>query len=349
MGAAPLKEISTSKGRFLIRPYQPGDEGAILASWARAFGKDMPLEEWRWKYPANPYGFRCLLCLAEDGTVVVHYAAQVVHIAFEGKFIRGLHLTDSFSHPSYRWALGGKQGLFVRTGWLFLNTYLEEVPLPNSEKLLVPEPSAQFHYGFPGERHFRLGLKFLAYRQHNPGVLYGQKEGGSFSRRKFTFLKCGVEEVSRFNRWEQLNRLFFETLKYRPFCVVRDALYLRWRFSRPGHKYLIFYVKNFLGKKIKAWIILSLNDKARLLDFWAEEEAPLVHLLEEVAWTLKRPLEVWLAGNHPLKGAFLRAGFNWAPEPLGIIPNTRCDFAGGKPPPETADRFFFTMADADLF
>ncbi len=310
----------------------------------------MSLEEWRWKYPENPYGFRCLICLAEDGTVVTHYAAQVVRLCWDERLLWGLHLTDSFSHPSYRWAVGGKCGLFVRTGWLFLKTYLEEIPLPIEERLPVSEPLAQFHYGFPGERHFRLGVKLLRYRRHNPGILYLKKDAPVQGRGPL-FLKIRGETFKTFKAFKDLDSLFSEFQKrYRPFCVIRDSRYLKWRFGSPQKKYLIFYTKTFLRKRIKAWIILCLkNDKALILDFLAQDEEAMEELLRGLGKEIKKPLEVWLAGNHPLKGAFLASGFKEEQEPLGIIPNTRCDFLGNHPAPEEADQFFFTMADADLF
>ena len=164
--------LDTENGRFLVRPYRPGDEEGILASWRLAFGKEMPLSLWRWKYPDNPRGFRCLLCLDEAGQVVVHYAAQVMRLNYFGKDILGLHLVDSFSHPRFRWAVGGRTGLFVRAAWIFLATYLEDVDLPQRVFLATEVPKAQFHYGFPGERHYRLGLKLLSYRYHGPGLCY---------------------------------------------------------------------------------------------------------------------------------------------------------------------------------
>jgi len=335
--------LETKEGTFFLRPYRPGDETAILASWKAAFGKEMTLSHWRWKYPENPEGFRCLLCLSEDGTVVVHYAAQVQRISFYGREILGLHLTDSFSHPRYRWALGGKTGLFVRTGRTFLRTFLEEVDLP-AEPLATDLPKAQLAYGFPGERHFRLGVRLMKYRLHEPGILYLVADGPG---KKLPRLKN--EDILAFSAWDELDRLFSQA-RNQVFGVIRGASFIRWRFSWPGKKYKIFYTKTFWRKKIKAWTILSTEDSRwRLLDFWARDQEDLAELLGGVLHQAPRGLETWLAGNHPLVRAFEEAGFTREKEPLGIVPSTRCYFAGGKIPPEAADEFFFTMADADLF
>ncbi len=337
-------EIKSREGNFLIRPYQPGDEAAILSSWKEAFGQEMSLAHWRWKYPGNPEGFRCLLCLAEDGTVVVHYAAQVRRITFYGEEILGLHLTDSFSHPRFRWALGGKTGLFVRTGWIFLRTFLEEIDLP-AEPLKTDLPKARFAYGFPGERHFRLGIRLMKYRRHEPGVLYLEAKG-PWGRSPSRFFE---ERAFSFSAWPKLGEVF-APWEEKVFGVKRSASFLPWRFSWPGKTYKIFYTKTFLRKKLKAWLILDTETpKWRILDFWARDEEDLTELLRGVLTRAPQGLGVWLAGNHPLARAFGEAGFKQAKEPLGIVPCTRCDFAGGRVPPEAADGFFFTMADADLF
>jgi len=341
-----MRVIETQQGLFFLRPYQPGDEWAILSSWKEAFGKEMSLEEWRWKYPENPEGFRCLLCLAEDGTVVAHYAAQVMRVAFRGGTILGLHLTDSFSHPRFRWAVGGKRGLFVQTGWVFLRTFLEKIELP-VEPLPTGLPVARLAYGFPGERHFRLGWRLMKYRLHGPGVLYlraRHRPGWRYG------LGLQQSRLQDFELWEEIDRLFEDQRPRRPFCVERRARFLRWRFRRPGKEYLIFYTKAFWRKRLKAWMIGTPGQEGlRLLDFWARDEAEMKKLLQAVLAETGDGAEVWLAGNHPWRKAFFEAGFQPENEPLGIVPCSRCYFADPRVPPETADGFFFTMADADLF
>ena len=343
-------KIKTSLGNFEIRPYRPGDEEAILASWKAAFGKEMSRKEWQWKYPSNPEGFRCLLCIAEDGTVAVHYAAQVHRVFWKEREILALHLTDSFSHPRFRGALGLKKGLFVRTGQIFLKTFLEKIDLP-AKPLPIKAPLAQFHYGFPGERHFKLGLRLLNYRAHRPGVLYFQ--GAPLKHKPRLSWRYKIEEalLEKDALGEELSCFFTEFRhKVSTFALIRDQRFLKWRFTRPNRKYKIFYLKTFWHKKIKAWIIIIEERKRlRILDFLAFEPKELALLLSFVLSKIKKPAEVWLSGNHPLKEAFKGPVFSRAQEPLGIIPNTGCDFANGFWRFEDGDKFFFTMADADLF
>ena len=59
-----------------IRPYRPGDEHQILATFNLVFREvcgegyvDRTMEQWRWTYYGNPNGMRMSLAVAADGTV----------------------------------------------------------------------------------------------------------------------------------------------------------------------------------------------------------------------------------------------------------------------------------------
>ncbi len=59
-----------------IRPYRPGDEVGILATFNRVFREvcgegyvDRTLAQWLWQYIDNPAGYRMSLAAAPDGTI----------------------------------------------------------------------------------------------------------------------------------------------------------------------------------------------------------------------------------------------------------------------------------------
>jgi len=344
----------TIKGKFVIRPYQPGDDPQIFVSWEKAFNKKMDAEVWHWKYHANPAGFRAMLCLSDSGDVAVHYAAQVYKINHNREEKLALHLTDNFSHPEYRWALGGKTGLFVKTSWAFLNTYLEEIPIDSHFKLHTLHPKAHFHYGFPGKRHYRLGAKLMYYRLFKPGVLYfkyDNRQNIPSKKEWFSLHKCGYH---KFPDPDEINRLWQRVLDVlNPFSVVRDYPFLKWRyFDKPNNNYDFFCIKSRLSNKLAAWLIAvpeSNGESAiRIVDFLAQDTGSLELLLKDFIKKNKgKGIECWCSENHPQKEAFLRSGFMPADEPLGIVPCTRCDEPGVSP--DEADRFIWTMGDADFF
>ena len=55
---------------FQIREATSADAGGIRALVERVFGMPMPEAEWRWKFEANPDGWRCrsVSCFAARGT-----------------------------------------------------------------------------------------------------------------------------------------------------------------------------------------------------------------------------------------------------------------------------------------
>ncbi|HLU40580.1 MAG TPA: hypothetical protein VK081_14440, partial [Planctomycetota bacterium] len=70
---------------LVVRPYEPGDEHAILRSFNLVFGEmggegyvDRDLAAWRWAYLDNPAGMRVHVAVAPDGTIAGHYAALPV-------------------------------------------------------------------------------------------------------------------------------------------------------------------------------------------------------------------------------------------------------------------------------
>jgi len=59
-----------------IRPYNPGDEQAILELFEASFGRTMSGDYWRWRFLDNPVG-EPKIDLAWDGTTLAgHYAVS---------------------------------------------------------------------------------------------------------------------------------------------------------------------------------------------------------------------------------------------------------------------------------
>jgi len=351
--------IETKKGKFLVRPYTTGDERLILEGWKQAFGKEMALAEWHWKYKECPGGFRCLLCFSETGEVAVHYAAQVYPAVFRGERILGLHLTDTYTVPSYRWAVGGKHGLLVKVGHYFLKTYLEDFPADENFRLKSELPQAAFHYGFPGERHFRLGQLLLHYRRFKPGTAYLTWRPSDSSQPPPQLEQLSETSLRDLeDQQESLDKLWLSIeKKYRPFMVIRDWAYIKWRYiNAPRRGYYVFFLeeKGFLRKRLVAWAAAALfperGNRLTLLDFLAEDEQAFEGLLSKIMKrlaTFGTACEVWLSGNHPWLGAFLRQGFRATREPLGIVPCTRMDRPGHSP--DIGDELLWTLGESDLF
>ncbi len=168
------QKIETNQGVFLIRPFEEGDEEGVLSLWRAAFGREFPRDVWRWKYMDNPFGRLFMLCVTEDGLPVAAYASLPYRARWNGRDVLLAHPVDSMSHPEYRGSVGGRKGLFVRTVHRFLDVY-------------AGPDAAVFVYGFPGERHFKLGRMMLGYDRLPRGILYLRTSTGDLRpvRRKY--------------------------------------------------------------------------------------------------------------------------------------------------------------------
>ncbi|MEC8653018.1 MAG: hypothetical protein VXY92_10690, partial [Planctomycetota bacterium] len=104
-----------------IRPYEAGDEDAILRTFNLVFREvcgpdyvDRTLAQWRWAYPANPAGHRISLAVADDGTVASQYAGMPMRYDTPWGEQLLIHCVDSMTHPRWRQGLKAKS-LFVET------------------------------------------------------------------------------------------------------------------------------------------------------------------------------------------------------------------------------------------
>ncbi len=371
-------KILTHKGTFTIRPYHAGDEEKIFPAWKLAFSSEINTDWWRWKYLKNPSGFRTMLCLSDTGDVAVNYAAQVYNLWFDGMEIKALHLTDNFSHPNYRWAIGGKSGLFVRTGKVFLKTYLENIPVEPSSALSTPLEIARFHYGFPGVRHYRLGTKLMHYRVFGPGTAFLKKEisidsvinnkGNDCDEPAFYtelsaitsrlismmdkgYIDANLKKVDAL--WDRVSLRTFRC------AVKRDYAFYKWRFlTRPDKSYIFLFQHALITRRLKGLIVLDCEVQKgdglifKIVDILADGEGSCRAIIKKAVSYIEKEaregayLAVWLSNNHPFKEAFQQEGFVEDKEPIGFVPCTRFDMHGIRP--ERADELIWTMADGDL-
>lgn len=335
-----MEEIIESRyGRFAIRPYEQGDEEKVLALWRLAFGRELSSSLWRWKYLENPYERQILLCEESATTqIVAMYAGIPYRANLQGEIVHITHLTDSMSHPAYRGTIGGRKGLFVRTVLAFFARY--------------GGPHASLYlYGFPGERHFRLGRQLLGYRALPGGVCYLTARTADLERSLIPFgghvERMTVADVS-------LDQLADASRRLYPFAVVRDAAFLSWRFfAHPQNHYEIVGYRSSLQPRWHGYVVLSVQgDRARLVDCLLplSEDGTQDFLARLAAWLGEQRIqqvEVWLPAGHFLIAVLTAAGFLPAREPLGIIPTART-FSSRLPWDWAASSLFYTMADGDL-
>lgn len=132
---------SEKSARWSVDWAHPSDEAALLALFARAFGHEMPPAQWCWKYAGlDPIG----TVVRRDGQPVAFYGGMPREIRWFGSPMTAVQIGDVMVDPAER-------GVLTRRGPFFLAT------TAFAERLVGPGRSYALAFGFPSERHTRLG------------------------------------------------------------------------------------------------------------------------------------------------------------------------------------------------
>ncbi|HYN20801.1 MAG TPA: YfhO family protein [Thermoanaerobaculia bacterium] len=134
------------EGSLHIRPTLPEDLPSLSALFADRFGHPLEPDEWRWKYQLLPGEARSYVAL-EGGEIVAHAGALCLPSRLpEGE--AGIWQLVDFVGTTRR---AGLRPALVKLG----QALLDDLPRPQD---------APWIFGFPSERHFRLGQRVFGYR-----------------------------------------------------------------------------------------------------------------------------------------------------------------------------------------
>lgn len=333
----------TASGTVRIRRYRPGDGPAINRGFQRVFGQARELGEWEWKFPVRERETTILIA-EEDGEVLAHFAALPVSLQLEGRRIRAGQVVDVYSVR--------RQGLFLR----LVDRFYEELCGPGGLELI---------YGFPGDRHFRLGVRRLRYSEPVPVRYWSRRmepEAGPVAgsgRRIFR------ELGRRWKAWTSgmglrtgpepaaVDRLWARAASRFPVCAVRNRVWIERRFvNRPG----VDYVHRTVWRGGKPAALAVLRPEGPVLH-WAEllwdgkDRRTLEELDAEVERVAHRSgvqeCRLWLAGDADAEAVLEARGWRPGTEPqdlhLGAV-----SFLPDLDALEVCRRLYLTMGDADL-
>jgi GNAT superfamily N-acetyltransferase len=311
--------------KLTIRLYKKGDEHLITSLFRDIFGREMSLEEWRWKYfGEDNEKVYSSIAVSGTGELVAHYGGMVHRMVFNHREIRGLSIGDVMVHPNFR---GTK--LFKKVA------------------LIVPEEAVQdgivLGYGFPNQRAMLLPEKLGLYEKVED-VWEAYKEtlfNNSLIRYIYKLFPLGYDEPRIDILWKSAAKGF-------GLSVIRDRNYLDWRYRRhPFFKYEMWGFKSRFSNRLLGMVVLRRdNDKMLIIDFICEENMlkPLFQKTENYAVTCGfKNISLWLPEY--LSKKMEEIGFSIRLTGT-CIPRTTHEKTLKKD--EIKGRFFYTMGDTDF-
>lgn len=242
----------------------------------------MSRDQWRWKY-AGAASWGTLVRF--DGLPVAFYGGMPRTVRLFGEDVCGVQIGDVMVEPLHRRVLT-RRGPFFLVGSTF------------AEKLIGPGKPYSLSFGFPSERHSRLGEHLGIY----------QRIGKNITEASWTPLSCRRSLLFRMSavvtgQEKKIDRLWRamadELVDY--IVPVRDSAYIRHRFlEHPAITYMPLLVSNRLtGKPVGFCIMRDHGDEGlELLDMIAPlASIPfLVESARRMAGRLGRPrLFAWLS------------------------------------------------------
>src|SRR5262245_40931517 len=214
--------------KYDFRPFRPGDEEGILATFNAVFGEHDPAfvprtrEEWDWAFARNPAGQRIWVAECE-GVIAAQCAALPYRVLIDGREASFTQGVDSMVHPEHRKGLR-RPGLYVETALPFFRQF-------------GGQGADILHYGWPVEPAWRIGRTFLDYEIVRTLTMH--------------FMELGAGPVAIPREVERLTAFDADVRALYQRChaqwgtsVIRDAAYLNWRFvAHPRFRYHLFAVR----------------------------------------------------------------------------------------------------------
>ncbi len=328
-------------GRWIIRPYWPGDETRILDLFQRVFGIGRSLEHWRWKFLRNPAGLYVRVAETPSGELVGHYGALPVLLQWGDRSLILTQIIDVMVDPRFRRGLK-RPGLFA---------VLSECSIAS-----IGSPGrASGGYGFPTPEHLRVGRQASGYVSLHPvETLVKDLESGLGPEERKSWL-FAVEEVARFG--PEIDILWQRSRQELSVAIIRDARYMNWRYADcPEVSYrLLVAQRRFTGDLAGVAVLrLGLRDRpiANLVDWLVSpgataEAKALLARCETLAWEAgMKELQVWFPPYAWPRRLLLERSYR--------LESTMYHFVGLSTSPEVSvewarNRWYYTMGDSDIY
>lgn len=233
---------------WTIRPYQPGDETALVTLFARAFKKPITREYWLWKLRGSGQPFQNVWLAVEGDRIIFQYAGIPVRFLTRGGVRWGVQSVDTMADPDYR-----LRGLFMAVARHAFEYWRER--------------GAAFVYGLPNEQSRpgfeKLGLKSVfpvRWRRYpiSPFSIWSRRLGlGApismldalwFAARLKRKLPHGLDLVDAADADDRFDRIWARNAHDGVTSIVRDTAWVRWRYQNaPASDYRLLIANDDRG------------------------------------------------------------------------------------------------------
>ena len=301
LGRRKLPPRNEERPPVEIRATRPEDLPSLSRLFADRFGHTLEPDEWEWKYRLLPGEARSFVAV-QDGEVVAHAGALCLPARWQGGDAGIWQLVDFVGSPKR----GGLRPALVDLGRALLHD-------------LPREQDAPWIFGFPSERHFKLGQRVFGYHPLTEiETLSGPIPEGVPARIETS--DSGGDWAGE--AWERAGVL----------GVRRTDDFLRWRYwGRPRRYYRFYRLQE--GFAVFAFV----GEEAWAAELWGASHEEMLAIAADLRASGLRTWKFW---SDP-------GGLCLVPEPERRFVGCR-GRTGGPDPSPLAAGFTYSMGDHDL-
>jgi hypothetical protein len=311
-----------------VRSYRPGDEHLIVALFNEAFGRELSIPYWMWRFRVNP-AFEVMINLAWDGDKLAsHYAVSPTRLLVFGReCLTGLSIA-TMTHPDYRGC-----GLFVQ---LAKDLYRQ-----------MKEKGMVMVWGFPNRVVHRSRVNDLLWTDVYEVPTFQKILSNG---RLMPEPSSSVRVLKGFD--DRFDMLWDRVKDSHKIITMRNGAYLDWRYKRnPINDYTIFgYLEN---ENLRGYAVCKLFMRdVDLVDILSDDDAVGCELVSTaLKWAEQKRanrINMWLNVHLPLHQEL---------EKYGFINGEPITYLGARLlTPELEEReiydyrnWYITMGDSDVY
>lgn len=317
--------------RWTTRIIVPGDRDAVQTLFAQVFGHAMSDALWRWKYGNNLP--TAIGAWNAQGQLVAHYGGMARDISYFGSAARALQGSDLMVEPRER-------AVLTRSGPFHLVTkrFLSE-SIGDGKPFLLG-------FGFPNERHLRLGVKLGLYAQVGRvmEVAWPAMNAGMRWHSIHPVDWTAPATNRHLDRLWQAMRSALDTM----IVGTRDAAWWRYRYAEhPVHEYHSYWlIQRLTQRRLAAFTLKPEGARCQLMDWVAPVEmAPAVITAARLAAFQRGATEIYGWFSENLAARIMSADGRLTDLGIGV-PTGLCN--PGPAPQQLDGRWWLTAGDTDF-